>query len=144
MRRIAVLAGVIALASASMAAAAGGAAKIGLRMTGRGKLIANAHGFTVYAFTRDRGGTDHCVKIRACTSTWHPVMTKGKPVAGTGVSGGLLGTTKLSGGKLQVTYDGHPIYTYAGDTGPGQTDYIGISQFGGRWEALTAKGKLIK
>ena len=56
----------------------------------------------------------------------------------------LLGTIKLPNGARQVTYAGHPLYTYIGDSGPGDTSYVGVSQFGGRWFALTAAGHIVK
>jgi predicted lipoprotein with Yx(FWY)xxD motif len=143
MKRIIVLAAVLALAGAGIAAAAGGT-KVTLRKTSLGKLAANSHGFTLYAFTRDSRNTDRCVKIKNCTSTWTPLTTKAKPVAGTGISKSLLGTIKLPSGKTQVTYSGHPLYTYSGDFGPGQTDYVGISQFGGKWYGVNAKGNVVK
>jgi predicted lipoprotein with Yx(FWY)xxD motif len=59
------------------------------------------------------------------------------------VHSSLLGTIKLSGGRTQVTYDGHPLYLYRGDTRPGQTDYVGVSFFGGSWDAINSAGHFI-
>jgi predicted lipoprotein with Yx(FWY)xxD motif len=144
MKRIIVLAGVLALAAAGVASAASSAAKIDLRKTNLGKLLVNAKGRTLYTFTEDKRNKDVCVKIKLCTSTWPPVTTKRKPVAGPGIQKSRLGTIKLPNGKQQVTYFGHPLYTYTGDFGPGQTDYVGISMFGGRWFGETAAGKAVK
>jgi hypothetical protein len=71
------------------------------------------------------------------------VTTSGRPVAGPGVKRSLLGTIKL-GRKTQVTYAGHPLYTYVADTHPAQTSYVNILQFNGRWPALNAAGKEVK
>jgi predicted lipoprotein with Yx(FWY)xxD motif len=71
------------------------------------------------------------------------VVTKAKPVAGNGVKASLIGTIKL-GSKRQLTYAGHPLYTYVGDSGPGSTSYVGIKQFGGAWYALNAAGKTVR
>jgi predicted lipoprotein with Yx(FWY)xxD motif len=72
------------------------------------------------------------------------VTTKGKPVAGPGVKQRLLGTIKLKNGKLQVTYNGHPLYTYVADGAPHQTFYVNQFQAGGRWPAVNAAGKLVR
>jgi predicted lipoprotein with Yx(FWY)xxD motif len=126
-------------ASASAAAVT----SIGLRKTGLGRLLVNSRGFTLYAFSRDGGGTDRCVQVRGCTGVWPVLRATGRPVAGGGVEASLLGTIGLPGGVRQVTYAGHPLYTYAFDNAPAQTGYVGASQFGGVWRALTASGKLI-
>ena len=112
MKRIIVLAGVLALSMAGIASAASGGAKIGLRKTNRGKLVVNSKGRTLYMFAKDKRNKDVCVKIKFCTTTWPPVTTKGRPVAGTGIQKSMLGTIKLPNGKQQVTYGGHPLYTY--------------------------------
>ncbi len=144
MKRMIVLAGVLALSMAGIASAASGGAKIGLRKTNLGKLVVNAKGRTLYTFTRDKPNKDVCVKIKTCTSIWPPVTTKGRPVAGPGIQKSKLGSIKLPNGKHQVTYFGHPLYTYSGDTGPGQTDYVGFPLFGGKWFGETATGKAVK
>jgi predicted lipoprotein with Yx(FWY)xxD motif len=149
MKRPKLFAGIIVLAAASLttaaiAMAATSATKITLHRTSLGKLISNSHGFTLYEFTHDKPGRDSCVKIKFCASTWPPVTTKGKPVAGVGVKASLLGTIKLPNGKRQVTYNHHALYRYSGDFEPGQTDYVGVSMFGGKWNGLNAAGKAVK
>jgi predicted lipoprotein with Yx(FWY)xxD motif len=106
-------------------------------------LLVNARGFTLYAFTKDRLRQDRCIKIKRCTGTWPIVATHGRPHAGRGVKRSKLGTIKLSNGKVQVTYAGHPLYTYSGDGSPGSTFYLGVSNFGGRWPGLRASGALV-
>jgi predicted lipoprotein with Yx(FWY)xxD motif len=144
MKRIILMAGVLVLAAAGVASAASSGSKINLRKTQLGKLLVNSKGRTLYTFTRDKGSNDMCVKIKFCASTWPPVTTTGKPVAGKGIQQSKLGTIKLPGGKHQVTYFGHPLYAYSGDTGPGQTDYVGFPMFGGKWFGETAAGKAVK
>jgi len=73
-----------------------------------------------------------------------PALISSKPTAGPGVKSSLLGTVKLTNGQRQVTYAGHPLYGYVADDAPGDTDYIGVSQFGGAWDALTASGGIVK
>jgi predicted lipoprotein with Yx(FWY)xxD motif len=66
-----------------------------------------------------------------------------KPLAGGGAKAALLGTTKRSDGKPQVTYNGHPLYLYVGDQKAGDTSGQGITAFGGGWFALTASGSQV-
>lgn len=144
MKRFTVVLTVLVLGATGVALAASGPAKIRLRRTSIGKILTNGSGRTVYMFTKDTKNTDKCMKIKFCTSTWPPVTSKGNPLAGPGVKASLLGTIKLANGKRQVTYAGHPLYTYAADTGPGQTAYVGVAMFGGKWDALRASGKIVK
>jgi len=130
--------------AANLAAASGGRAVLGLRHTHLGALLVNSRGFTLYAFTRDARNQDACARISQCLTAWPPVTTSGSPIAGQGVRAGLIGTITLRGGIRQVTYAGHALYTYIGDTGPGQTFYVNFLQFGGRWPALSASGSEVK
>jgi predicted lipoprotein with Yx(FWY)xxD motif len=127
---------------ASAAAKHGTTIKLG--KTSKGKILTTNGGFTIYEFGRDGKNKDRCVGISGCKGTWPPVTTKAKPVAGSGLKSKLLGTIKLSDGSRQVTYNGHPLYTYISDSGPRQTDYIGVSMFGGTWLALNANGNTVK
>ena len=144
MKRIVILTSVVvtlaALGTATATARGGGGTTLQLRKTSVGTILVNSKGFTVYAFTLDSRNHDACASISGCLKVWPPVTTKGKPVAGKGVNKGLLGTIKLANGKRQVTYAGHPLYTYVADKSPGQTSYVNILQFGGRWPALNASG----
>jgi predicted lipoprotein with Yx(FWY)xxD motif len=118
---------------------------IKLGKTSLGNVLTKNSGFTVYVFTRDKQkNKDTCVKVKDCTGTWPPVTTKAKPVAGKGVKASLLGSIKLPNGSRQVTYNGHPLYSYSGDFQARQTDYVGQSQFGGKWYAISAAGKVVK
>jgi predicted lipoprotein with Yx(FWY)xxD motif len=122
--------------------ASAGPAKIGLHSTGMGKLLVNGRGFTLYGFSRDGKRRDKCEATKGCARVWPVVASHGKPQAGRGVKASQLGTITLRGGVRQVTYFGHPLYTYSFDSGPGQTDYVGASQFGGTWRAVRASGQL--
>jgi predicted lipoprotein with Yx(FWY)xxD motif len=90
-------------------------AKLQLRHTALGNILVNGEGLTVYAFTRDTRNHDRCVTISGCPGIWPLVTTGGKP-----------------------------LYTYIGASGPGDTSYVGLSQFGGRWLALSATGHTVK
>jgi predicted lipoprotein with Yx(FWY)xxD motif len=134
----------IATLPAALAGASGRRAKLQLRTTKLGAILVNGHGFTLYAFTRDIPRRDACVKVKGCLRAWPAVTTSGKPIAGSGVSASLIGTIKVKGIGLQVTYAGHPLYTYIGDRHPGATYYVNRFQFGGRWPALDGAGDEIK
>jgi predicted lipoprotein with Yx(FWY)xxD motif len=131
----------LALALAGPAAAAPkGPATVKVSNSSIGKILVGGNGHTLYMFTKDGRNKDRCVKIQGCTGTWPPVLTKGKPIARAGAKSSLLGTIKLPNGNRQVTYAGHPLYTYSADVFPHQTDYIGTPQFGGTWFAVNANG----
>lgn len=112
-----------------------------LASTGLGKVLTDSQGRTLYLFEADKGAMSNC--SGACTGIWPPLTTAGKPAGGAGVLGAKLGTTKRSDGTTEVTYNGHPLYTYAGDTSAGQTTGQGIDEFGAEWYALSAAGNKI-
>src|SRR4051795_623422 len=126
-------------------AMAGGAAtsgaKVNLAKTRLGRILVDSKGITLYDFPPDKGTTSVC--YGACAALWPPLITKGKPIAGPGVRASLLGTTKRKDGKLEVTYNGHPLYYFVSDRKPGQTTGQGVEQFGGPWWVITAAGKEI-
>ena len=123
---------------------AANAQKLQLRNTGVGKILADGSGNTLYLFTHDKRNKDTCVKISGCTGTWPVLKTSGKPTAAKGVKSSLLGTITLAHGVKQVTYAGHPLYTYAFAAGPGDASYVGTPQFGGDWDAVNASGHAVK
>ena len=93
---------------------------------------------TLYLFEADNGTASRC--DGACASAWPPLTTAGPPIAGAGVSASKLGTAKRGDGTTEVTYHGHPLYTYAGDSAPGQTTGQGSDDFGAEWYAVSATG----
>ena len=137
---------VTALAAAITTAAALGAANtnaaagttVAIAKTPIGRILVDSKGRTLYDFPPDHQGVSVC--YGACAALWPPLTTKGKPQAGPGVVASLLGTTKRSDGKLEVTYGGHPLYYYVADTKPGQLSGQGLNQFGAPWWALSAAG----
>jgi predicted lipoprotein with Yx(FWY)xxD motif len=98
-------------------------------------VLTNAKGFTVYSFAPDTATKSNC--NGSCAQYWPPV--KGPATAGSGVTG-TLGTITRSDGSTQVTYDGHPLYTYVGDTAPGQAKGNELNLSGGVWHEMTASG----
>lgn len=99
------------------------------------RVLANARGFTLYWFAPDTATTSKCTG--SCAAYWPPV--KGPVTAGPGVTG-RLGTIRRPGGAVQATYDGHPLYTYIGDTAPGQARGNKLNLNGGLWHEVTASG----
>ena len=125
--------------ASSSPAKAAGAAEIDIDDNADlGQILVDADGNTVYLFEADEGTKSTC--DGACAQAWPPVLTKGDPGAGTGADASLLGTTKRSDGSTEVTYAGHPLYYYAGDQAPGDTNGNNLDQFGAEWYALTPTG----
>lgn len=119
-------------------------AKVQLRKSSLGKILVDASGFTLYRFTKDTHNKDACVKISGCSQIWPALSTSGNPTAGAGVKASLLSTIKLPGGNKQVTYAGHPLYSYKPASEPAETSYVGTVQFGGTWDAVNAAGNTVK
>jgi predicted lipoprotein with Yx(FWY)xxD motif len=95
-------------------------------------VLTNAAGFTLYWFSLDTATASMCAG--SCATYWPPVS--GPVTAGVGVTG-QLGTITRSDGSTQATYDGHPLYTYAGDSAPGQANGNGLNASGGVWHEVT-------
>ncbi len=104
-----------------------------------GPILVDAKGFTVYDFHKDKGTTSSC--YGSCAGVWPPVLSEGAPTAGEGASASKLGTTKRKDGTVQVTYAGHPLYTYVADKKPGEANGNDFSSFGAQWYALHANGE---
>jgi len=127
--------GFAVLATASTPAAAGSSPLLKLVQHGSlGKILVTASGKTVYIFTADSANKPTCTA--GCASVWPPVTVgKGvRPKGGPGVTG--LGTVTI-GGEHQVTWNKHPLYTYALDSGPGAVTGNGVKEGAGVWWAAT-------
>ena len=122
-----------AAATGGSSAGSAASATLSTTSTSLGTVLTGANGLTLYRFDPDTSTTSACTG--GCASVWPPVL--GKPVAGTGVNAADLGTITRSDGTTQATYQGHPLYTYSGDTGPGQTSGDGIQ---GTWHVMLASG----
>ena len=140
---LALVLGVIGfLAAGSVARSASGkTGSVSLRTTKLGPILVNARGHTLYMFAKDRNGKSSC--SGSCAKFWPPSLQRGKPTAGSGLKASLLGTTKRSNGSLQLTYNKHPLYTFALDKKSGQTNGEGQLAFGARWYAVSGKGTAV-
>ena len=102
-------------------------------------VLVDSNGMTLYDFHKDKGGESSC--YGACAQAWPPLLTEGEPQVGDGASASKLGTTKRNDGTLQVTYAGHPLYTFVQDQKPGEANGNDISAFGAEWYALQGNGE---
>jgi predicted lipoprotein with Yx(FWY)xxD motif len=152
-RRTARIAGIVVLTAAlgvtgllAASALAGGAgsqanATLSLRQTDLGRILVSSKGRTLYLFMRDVNGKSAC--SGSCETYWPPLLKTGKSTVGPGVKRALVGTTKRANGRVQVTYNGHPLYTFALDKSAGQTKGQGSSNFGAKWYAVSGKGRAV-
>lgn len=116
-----------------------GAAVVSAAQTKLGKVIVDSKGMTLYDFHKDKGTTSSC--YGGCAAVWPPMLSEGKPQAGEGAMGSKLGTTQRKDGTTQLTYAGHPLYTFTEDTKPGETNGNDYSSFGAQWYALKPSGE---
>ena len=127
-----------ALAGATPAARS---AAVTTARTGLGRVVADGNGRTLYLFEKDTATRSAC--SGTCAVYWPPLLTGGGAVVAKGVQRSLLGTIRRPDGTRQVSYAGHPLYLFSGDTGRGQTNGEGLHDFGAGWYALTPSGKKI-
>jgi predicted lipoprotein with Yx(FWY)xxD motif len=127
------------LALVAGAGAAGTAAAVKTRHVELGTVLVDGKGRTLYLFQKDTTSKSRCTG--ACAENWPPLLTTGKASAGGSARKSLLGTAKRSDGTTQVTYNGHPLYTFINDQAPGDVKGQGVSAFGARWYAVNASGK---
>jgi predicted lipoprotein with Yx(FWY)xxD motif len=137
-----VVLGVIAFAAVTAAASTSGTTKVDVRKTSLGKILVNSKGHTLYMFAPDKHGKSTC--YGSCAKYWPALLVTGKPSAGAGVKASLLGVTMRKNGTHQVTYNGHPLYTYVGDSAAGKTSGEGLNLSGGLWWAVSPAGKAVK
>jgi predicted lipoprotein with Yx(FWY)xxD motif len=122
--------------------ASGQPATIGLERAGSlGTVLVDSRGRTVYLFRKDSRGKSSCAA--ACAAAWPPVRAQGMPVPGPGLSAAKVATTARSDGAPQVLYNGHPLYRYAGDAKPGDTNGQHVTGFGDGWFAVAGAGQVV-
>jgi predicted lipoprotein with Yx(FWY)xxD motif len=141
---IAVFAAIVAIfladrGMASPAASAARSVEVQARSGALGRYLVDGRGRSLYLFEKDRRGRSTC--YGGCASIWPPLMGAGHVSRGAGVSAAKLGTVARRGGGRQVTYAGHPLYFYAGDSHAGQTAGEGLNQFGAIWDIVSPSGR---
>lgn len=146
------LAIVIAAVAVAVFAIGGGNAKatqsqatassaISIRSTSLGKTLVDANGRTLYLFEGDRANISTLSSAGA--AVWPRFVSSGPVKAGNGVQAALIGTTTNPTGVKQVTYQGHPLYYYVGDSSPRSTRGQGLNEFGALWYVLGPSGNAI-
>ena len=115
---------------------------VGTKTSSLGTFLVDSKGRTLYLWDADHGSKSTC--SGACAQAWPPVTTTGTPKASGTVKASLLGTTMRADGSREVTYAGHPLYTFAGDTQAGQTTGQGSNGFGAPWWVVTPAGKALQ
>jgi predicted lipoprotein with Yx(FWY)xxD motif len=137
----ALAAALLALHPPATHAAQAKGAVVSIAKTKLGRIVVNSNGRTLYLFGKDRNGKSAC--SGQCASFWPPLNTNGKPSVSKGASASLLGTTKRSDGRMQVTYNHHPLYMFAKDKNAGQTNGEGVKAFGAEWYVISPAGSKV-
>jgi predicted lipoprotein with Yx(FWY)xxD motif len=101
--------------------------KVSVASSGLGRILVDGRGRTLYLFEKDKHGKSACTG--QCAGFWPPLIASGKPLATAGAKASLLGTTRRGDGRLQVTYNHHPLYTFVKDTRKGQTNGEEVDAF---------------
>jgi predicted lipoprotein with Yx(FWY)xxD motif len=127
--------------AAAPAGSASGSTVITTKTSSGGSFLTNGAGRAVYLFLADSSGKSTC--SGACAGAWPPVVATGQPTASGGAQSSDLGTITRSDGTKQVTYDGHPLYYFVGDTGPGTDKGQGVDGFGAKWWLVAPSGSSI-
>jgi predicted lipoprotein with Yx(FWY)xxD motif len=103
-----------------------------------GRILVDSAGRTLYLFKADSSTSSAC--SGACAVAWPPLRTGATPVAAGGANAALVGTVPRSDGARQVTYNGHPLYTFVKDHKPGDVNGQGVTAFGAAWFAVSPTG----
>ena len=117
-------------------------ATVTIRASDYGRIVFDANGRALYAFTRDPKGRSTC--YGPCAAAWPPYIVRGQLRAPTGVRRSLLGTTLRRDGSRQLTFGGRPLYFYVGDTGPGVVRCQNVLEFGGLWLVVRPDARLVR
>jgi predicted lipoprotein with Yx(FWY)xxD motif len=110
--------------------------------TSLGRILIDSRGRTLYLFEKDRHGKTACTG--QCAAFWPPLIASGKPRATRAAKTSRLGTTKRPDGRLQVTYNHHPLYTFAKDKMKGQTSGEEVEAFGAEWYVVSPAGARVE
>jgi predicted lipoprotein with Yx(FWY)xxD motif len=128
--------------NAAQAGARATAPLVSTATTSLGRILVDSRGHTLYLFEGDKNGKSAC--SASCAGAWPPLITSAKPRAGAGVKASLLGETKRADGRMQATYNHHPLYLFVKDTKKGQTTGENVDAFGAEWYAVSAAGATVE
>jgi predicted lipoprotein with Yx(FWY)xxD motif len=134
------------LAAVSITAAVAGPSKasrasVGVSQSAFGRILVDGRGHSLYVFGMDRGRTSTC--YGACAANWPPFISSAKARVRVGAKQSLIGRTRRIDGRWQVTYKGHPLYTFVKDTARGETNGEGLIAFGAEWDLVSPRGAKI-
>jgi predicted lipoprotein with Yx(FWY)xxD motif len=121
---------------------AGAGVKIGVANSALGRVLVDGRGRTLYLFENDKHGKSSCAG--RCAAFWPPLIASGNLFATAGAKASLLGTTNRADGRLQVTYNHHPLYTFVKDTSKGETNGEQLDAFGAEWYAISSTGTKVR
>jgi predicted lipoprotein with Yx(FWY)xxD motif len=107
--------------------------------TAYGTIVETGSGFTVYAFSADTPASSNCAGV--CAAMWRPVAPPVAPHYAVGILPGLVASITRADGSRQLTYGGHPLYTYRADQAPGHIDGQAVSSYGGTWLVVSTSGQ---
>jgi predicted lipoprotein with Yx(FWY)xxD motif len=124
--------------SSSSGSSASGATVIETATSSGGTFLTNGSGRAVYLWAKDTGDMSNCTG--ACAGAWPPVTTTGTATGSGAAKASDIGTITRSDGTKQVTYDGHPLYYFSGDSGPGTATGQGNDGFGAKWWLVAPSG----
>ena len=136
MGKLTVTVAAVAAALAAALPAPAAAPAVSVRSSQYGRILFDGRGYVLYAFTADGRNRSNC--SGACARSWPPYVVAKRP------AGRLLGTTRRSDGRLQVTYAGRPLYYYIADRRPGQILCQNVSEYGGIWRVIRPSGNLVR
>jgi predicted lipoprotein with Yx(FWY)xxD motif len=119
----------------------GHSATVNVANTSLGKILVDSQGRTLYLWEKDSGKKSAC--SGGCATAWPPLRASGKPTVSGGAKASLIGTIPRSDGQPQVTYDGHPLYGYQGDSKAGDVTGQGSTGFGAPWYVVSPTGATI-
>ena len=129
-------------ALATTAHSAGVGVKVAVAGSTLGRILVDGRGRTLYLFELDKHGKSVCTG--KCASFWPPLIVTSRPQATAGAKASLLGTTRRPDGRLQGTYNHHPLYTFVKDSKKGQTNGEAITVFGAEWYAVSPGGATVE
>jgi predicted lipoprotein with Yx(FWY)xxD motif len=129
-------------ASAGSTQASGSSGDVAVADSDLGQILVGSDGMTIYLFEKDTSA-DASTCSGACAQAWPPVTANGPVAGGDGVEASKLTTLKRDDGSSQIAYNGHPLYYYAGDSAPGDTNGNNVDQFGAEWYAMTSAGDAV-